>query len=53
MKGILKNKLLPYSHRLATVANVWEQIEKGNPQGKPMALFECKLSKTQIDDLIA
>lgn len=55
MKGILKNKELPYSHRQATVANVREQIEKGNPQGKPMPMppFGSKLSKAQIDELIS
>ena len=55
LKGVLKNKELPYSHRPATVANVREQIEKGNPQGKPMPMppFANKLSKTQLDDLIA
>jgi|YelNatPaOPRAMG01_1025707.scaffolds.fasta_scaffold48226_2 cytochrome c len=54
LKGVLKNKELPYSHRPATVANVQEQIEKGNPQGKPMPMpaFSGKLSKTQINDLI-
>lgn len=55
LKGVLKNKELPYSHRPATVANVREQIEKGNPQGKPMPMppFGSKLSKTQMQDLIA
>ena len=55
MKGILKNKLLPYSHKPATIANVRDQIETGNPRGKPMPMppFGSKLSKTQIDDLIA
>jgi mono/diheme cytochrome c family protein len=54
LKGVLKNKELPYSHRPATVANVQEQIEKGNPQGKPMPMpaFSGKLSKTQLNDLI-
>ncbi len=55
LKGVLKNKTLPYSHRPATVANVQEQIEKGNPQGQPMPMppFATKLSKTQMNDLIA
>ncbi len=55
LKGLFKNKALPYSHRPVTVANVEEQIEKGNPQGKPMPMppFGSKLSKTQINDLIA
>ncbi len=55
LKGILKNKKLPYSHRPATVANVREQIEKGNPQGQPMPMppFGGKLSATQINNLIA
>ncbi|TAM78597.1 MAG: c-type cytochrome [Acidobacteria bacterium] len=54
MQGVLKNKELPYSHRPATVANVQEQIEKGNPEGKPMPMpaFSGKLSKEQISDLI-
>lgn len=55
LKGVLKNKELPYSHKPATVANVRHQIEQGNPQGKPMPMppFANKLSKTQLDDLIA
>ena len=55
LKGLFKNKELPYSHRPTTVANVQEQIEKGNPQGKPMPMppFASKLSKTQLDDLTA
>lgn len=55
LKGVLKNKELPYSHRPATVANVIKQIKNGNPQGKPMPMppFANKLSKTQINDLIA
>ncbi|HUZ45542.1 MAG TPA: cytochrome c [Terriglobia bacterium] len=55
LKGVLKNKMLPYSHRPATVANVREQVEKGNPQGKPMPMppFASKFSKTQLSDLIA
>lgn len=54
LKGILKNKELPYSHKPATVANVQEQIEKGNPESKPMPMppFASKLSKTQLNDLI-
>jgi len=55
LKGVLKNKELPYSHKPATVANVEEQIEKGNAQGKPMPMppFEGKLSKTDVSNLIA
>jgi cytochrome c2 len=55
LKGILKNKELPFSHRPATVANVQEQIEKGNPEGKPMPMppFGGKLSKSDINNLIA
>ena len=55
LKGILKNKELPYSHRPATVANVREQIEKGNPQGKPMPMppFGGKLSATDMNNLLA
>jgi len=54
LKGVLKNKELPYSHRPATVANVQEQIEKGNAQGKPMPMppFEGKLSKKDMSNLI-
>ena len=54
MKGILKNKELPYSHKSATVANVREQIENGNPQGKPMPMppFGSKLSKSDMSNLI-
>lgn len=54
LKGILKNKELPYSHKPATIANVREQIEKGNPQGKPMPMppFASKLSKTDMANLI-
>ena len=54
LKGVLKNKELPYSHRPATVANVQEQIEKGNAQGKPMPMppFAGKLSKTDLSNLI-
>jgi len=55
LKGILKNKELPYSHKPATVANVREQIEKGNPQGKPMPMppFAGKLSEADMSNLIA
>lgn len=55
LKGLFKNKQLPYSHRPVTVANVQEQIEKGNPEGKPMPMpaFGSKLSKTDISNLIA
>lgn len=55
LKGILKNKQLPFSHKPATVGNVREQIEKGNPQGKPMPMppFAGKLSAKDINNLIA
>ncbi|HKT10830.1 MAG TPA: cytochrome c [Terriglobia bacterium] len=55
LKGLFKSKELPYSHRPVTEANVLEQIEKGNAQGKPMPMpaFGTKLSKTEISDLIA
>lgn len=55
LKGILKNKQLPFSHKPATVANVREQIEKGNPQGKPMPMppFAGKLPAKDINNLIA
>lgn len=55
MKSILKNKELPYSHKPATVANIREQIEKGNPDGKPMPMppFGSKLSKSDMSNLIA
>lgn len=54
LKGILKNKELPFSHKPATVANVREQIEKGNPQGKPMPMppFAGKLSAKDVNNLI-
>lgn len=55
LKGLFKHKELPYSHRPTTVANVREQIEKGNANAKPMPMppFGSKLSKTQISDVIA
>jgi mono/diheme cytochrome c family protein len=55
MKGILKNKELPFTHKPATEANVREQILKGNPQGKPMPMppFEGKLSAKDMSNLIA
>jgi mono/diheme cytochrome c family protein len=55
LEGLLKNKELPSSHRPATVANVQEQIEKGNPDGKPMPMpgFGSRLSKADINNLIA
>jgi mono/diheme cytochrome c family protein len=55
LKGILKNKELPFSHKSATEANVREQILKGNPQGKPMPMppFEGKLSAKDMSSLIA
>jgi mono/diheme cytochrome c family protein len=55
MKGILKNKELPFTHKPATEANVREQILKGNPQGKPMPMppFEGKLSAKDMSNLMA
>jgi cytochrome c2 len=55
LKGVLKNKELPFSHKPATVANVREQIEKGNAQGKPMPMppFAGKLSEKDMSNLIA
>ena len=55
LKGVLTNKELPFSHRPATVANVEEQIKKGNPQGKPMPMppFATKLSAKDMSNLIA
>ncbi|TAM79218.1 MAG: cytochrome c [Acidobacteria bacterium] len=54
LKGILKNKELPFSHKPATVANVREQIEKGNPQGKPMPMppFAGKISAKDLNNLV-
>ena len=55
LKGVMKNKELPFSHKPATVANVREQIEKGNPKGKPMPMppFAGKLSVKDMSNLIA
>ncbi len=55
LKGVLKNKELPFSHKPATVASVREQIEKGNPKGKPMPMppFAGKLSAKDMSNLIA
>lgn len=55
LKGLFKLKELPYSHKPVTEANVQEQIEKGNAQGKPMPMpaFGSKLSKTDISNVIA
>ncbi|MEJ2010015.1 MAG: cytochrome c [Acidobacteriota bacterium] len=55
LKGLFQRKELPYSHKTVNVANVEEQIEKGNPQGKPMPMppFGSKFSKAQMNDLIA
>ena len=52
LKGVLKNKELPATHRPATEANVREQVEKGNA-AKGMPAFGAKLSKAEIDGLIA
>lgn len=52
LKGVLKNKELPASHKPATEANVAEQVEKGSPS-KGMPAFGAKLSKAEIDSLIA
>lgn len=55
LKGILKNKELPYSHKPATVANVRETIEKGISQGRPipMPAVGANFSKTEMNNLIA
>lgn len=55
LKGIFKNKELPYSHKPVTEDNVRAQIEKGNPSATPMPMpaFGNTLSKKNIDDLIA
>ena len=55
LKGILKNKELPFSHKPATVTNVREQIEKGNPDAKPMPMppFGSKFSAKQLANLMA
>jgi mono/diheme cytochrome c family protein len=52
LKGVLQNKELPASHHPATEANVRAQIEGGNA-AKGMPAFGTKLSKTEIDSLIA
>jgi mono/diheme cytochrome c family protein len=52
LKGVLKNKELPASHKPATEAEVRAQIEVGNA-AKGMPAFGGKLSKAEIDSLIA
>jgi mono/diheme cytochrome c family protein len=52
LKGVLKNKELPASHRPATEASAREQIETGDP-ATGMPAFGAKLSETEINDLIA
>jgi mono/diheme cytochrome c family protein len=52
LKGLLKNKELPASHKPATEANVRAQIENGNA-AKGMPAFGAKLPKAEIDSLIA
>jgi mono/diheme cytochrome c family protein len=52
LKGLLKNKELPASHKPATDANVRAQIKNGNA-AKGMPAFGSKFSKTEIDGLIA
>ena len=52
LKGLLKNKELPASHKPATEANVRAQIESGNA-AKGMPAFGANLSKAEIDSLIA
>ena len=52
LKGVFKNKELPASHRPATEANGRAQIEGGN-LAKGMPAFGAKLSKAEIDSLIA
>jgi mono/diheme cytochrome c family protein len=55
LKGLFEMKELPYAHKPTTEANVRDQVEKGNLQGKPMPMpgFGDKLSKTDMDDLMA
>jgi mono/diheme cytochrome c family protein len=52
LKGLFANKQLPESHRLATEANVRQQIEKGSPKAKPMPGFAGKLSPANIPELL-
>ena len=52
LKGLLKNKELPASHKPATEADVRAQIENGS-LAKGMPAFGAKLSKAEIDSLIA
>lgn len=40
-------------HKPVTGANVTQQIEKGNPDAKPMPAFGSMISKTDIDNLLA
>ena len=55
LKNLLKNKTLPASGKPATAANVRQIIEKGAPDATPvpMPAFGEKLSKTDIDELMA
>jgi mono/diheme cytochrome c family protein len=55
LKGLFEMKELPFVHKPVTEANVREQVENGNPQGKPMPMpgFGDKLSKTDIENLMA
>ena len=52
LKALFKKKELLDTHRPATEANVRLQIENGNP-AKGMPAFDAKLSKAEIDSLIA
>lgn len=54
LKGLFKNRQLPFSHKPATEENIREQILNGNPQGKPMPMpgFAGTLSAEQVDSLI-
>jgi mono/diheme cytochrome c family protein len=52
LKGVLKNKELPASHKPATEANVRTQIGKGS-LAKGMPAFGAQLAKAEIDSLIA
>ena len=52
LKGVLKSKELPASHKPATEVNVRVQIENGS-LAKGMPAFGAKLSKAEIDSLIA
>jgi mono/diheme cytochrome c family protein len=54
LKGLFKNKELPQSYKPATEATIREQIEKGNPDAKPMPMppFGNKLSPEEMQNLL-